>query len=195
MLDKFSQIAKIIGVVVTIVVLFITWREYEIRYEQSKVNRSFQFYDRFRSGELLKVRANHHIRISESRKKTDDSGSPLRGNELANEIIETLTQNRASIDLDIVLEFFDAAYKCSELGGCDRKTVINLLGDEANHLLRLLCPVIKHRVRLNSDYGIGLKCIATIQSSEIVCRCGDSQVKHYSALCFRRVLCGSLRQS
>ena len=166
MLNTIAQLAKIIGIVVTIAALFFTWREYQDRYEQSKVNRSFQFYDSFRSGELLKARARLHSRINELSARKDSSGNPLSNKKLVEVMIDTLTKNQDLIDYDIVLEFFDAAYKCSQIGGCDRKTVINLLGYEAIHLLPPIFPVIQYRARRNVDHGIGLECIAAEYSDK-----------------------------
>ena len=151
-----TQKTKYAGVVVTILALFFTVHEYRDRLEQSKVNRSFQFYDNFRSGELLNTRARLHSRINEVSKR----GNLLSGEEMDKVMIDTLTNNQDSIDYDIVLEFFDAAYECFLFGGCDEKTVVKLLGNEAHHLLIPIFAVIRYRAESNIDHAIGLKYIA-----------------------------------
>ena len=76
-------------------------------------------------------------------------------------MVDTLTHGEHLANYDIILEFYDAVYTCSDIGGCDRETVIGLFGEKASDLLPVIYPVIQFRSKSNSAHGIGLECIAS----------------------------------
>ena len=140
------------------VALIITYTEYNDRIEQIKINRSFEFFTEYRSPNLFEARSS----IQTVTRTLYDIVEELEDPEVLTELmINTLTRGEHLANYDIILEFFDAVYTCSEIGECDRKTVFSLFGSKALNLLPVIYPVIQFRSESNSVHGIGLECIAT----------------------------------
>ena len=163
MLDRIEQIFTILGFIIGISALYVAWVAYQNDIHQEKINKSFELFYIYQSGEVRKARSQLDTLktdLDEAIRKTQDSSNDL-DKKLFLSTFNTLIKGQHLTNYNIMLDFYDAVYTCIELGACDGKTAIDLLADkEAKPLLQFIVPVLAYRMETDKTHGLGLECIA-----------------------------------
>lgn len=157
-LEKLHQIVSIVGTIGGLFVAAMVVPQYCASFQQEKTSKSFEYFYRYHSGEILNVRVKFHTLLDQL----------LSTKPSADTLIAKIKERENRLNYDILLEFFDDVYKCSEVGGCDKKTTINLFADKAEEIWFFVKPVVEnYRNQDNAHHGRGLECIATKGKNQI----------------------------
>ena len=135
--------------------------------QREKVNRAYQYLDRYISGELIKARLDLSMVLIKLYKLFEARNLDQMRRK-AN-MIKTLTTEPSNfMSYNMMIEFFEAVHKCTKFGGCDQQTIINLFADDAYRLWIVTSPIIEqYRKTYNGEYALGLYCIASRYEDEI----------------------------
>ena len=162
MIDRIERSVKILASILGLLTAMFGVYQYYNDIEQEKINKSFEYFRMYHSGKILKTRSKFHEEIN----KIFSTEQPDMC-DLEKRMIDKLTKDPHLTNYDIVIEFFDSVYKCSEVGGCNRETAIDLFAKEARHIWPIIYPVVEYRRdNYNSSHGLGLECLATRYEAE-----------------------------
>lgn len=162
MADNLERAVKIIGFVVGIIAVLQYWDGIK----REKISSAYDFFSDYNSGEMLRARSTLNALFEELRKPRRGTNSN-ETTKLIDQLIRmilTLGEGENHIHYRMVLNYFDAVYRCAELGRCDKTTVLTLFSQEAKNLLKILLPAISFFENTLSEtpngHGLGLRCIA-----------------------------------
>ncbi len=161
MLNRIEQIVKIFGFIVGISAVWVAWCVHQNDIQQEKINKSFELFHIYQSGEVLRARSELDTLITDLADTKDRSDKPLTLPELTMLMIKTLSKGQHLNNYNFMVDFYDTVYKCIELGACDKKTSISLFAEKAKDRLIFLLPVLVSRFESDSTHGLGLQCLAT----------------------------------
>ena len=154
-LDVLDIIAKFAGIAVLLFGAYQYWGDIQ----QEKKNKSYNYFDRYLTGSMLKSRSELEKIINEmySQYNSDSDVQKIECHMI--DTIENKDDNR--INYEIVIDYFEAVHNCTVVGGCNRKVVLDLFKERALSLIRVISPVVEHFAKEDGEHGQGLKCIAT----------------------------------
>lgn len=168
MLNRIEQIVKIIaqiitifGFIVGIIAVCVAWRAHQNDIQQEKINKTFELFHIYQSGEVLKARLELDTLMTDLADTKDKSDKPLTFPNLIELMIKTLSKGQHLNNYNFMMDFYDTVYKCIELEACDRKTALSLFAEKANDRLRVIFPVLVFRFQSDPTHGLGLQCLAT----------------------------------
>lgn len=170
MLDRIEQIVKIFGFIVGISAVVVAWLAYQNDVRQEKINKSFELFYLYQSGEVLKARSELDTLITDLADTKDKSGKPLTLPDLTILMIKTLSKGQHLNNYNFMVDFYDTVYKCIELGACDKKTAISLFANNAKSLLDFVLPVFVFRLQSDNAHALGLQCLATRYKAKEDCK-------------------------
>ena len=158
MLDRIEQIVKIFGFIVGISAVCVAWLAHQNDIQQEKINKTFDLFHIYQSGEVLKARLELNTLRTDLADKIDKSGKSR--SHLLPLMIITLSKGQHLNNYNFMMDFYDTVYKCIELEACDRKTALSLFTEKAEDRLKVIFPVLAYRMQTDKTHGLGLECIA-----------------------------------
>ena len=172
-LESLTGLANILASVAIVLTAFVGWKEYYRTGIQDKIVMSYSVSREYRSPFLTKRReeivdklfadfakkevylelrdVERQAQICLVGPQADSSGVDLSNEELSNQVKCNALRS--------VLEFFDSAYECVKLDGCDKATMTRLLSEEANQIWVFAYPFVNAGLESYPRYGLGLRCI------------------------------------
>ena len=154
--ERIEQYIKIFGILAGLFVAGFGVYQYYEDLQQDKINQSFDYFHRYHSGEILKIRLQFHAVTEKLLAQLEDKSEVT----VKDETIEKFKETKNRLNYEVVLEFFDDVYKCVEAGGCQKETTLDLFADKAQLIWITIEPVLTHYRTLSQDHGSGLECIA-----------------------------------
>ena len=157
--------------------------EYSASVQQSKVDRSFEYFRAYSSGEIADARSEIWSTIEGAIKEYNEakrkhaafvanappfvkaalSKLSITGG-LDGYLISRMSEWPDHFSMDLIVEYFDSVQKCVDNDGCDECMIDSLLRERARELFNLVAPVIQHRVdRGEHEYGQAWEAMAVRQ--------------------------------